>query len=238
MTAIRAGLPCRDQIYCRSSDACAEYADAWYCYSCHKQFYKRIKLHSQKCVVQKDDYIVELPPSCTTVLPKSALLYLADRFITPSHVEQYRIVYNTDFHSLIFPFVDENDNLIAYYERGLTKKTHYYAGKHKLLYWATAPVPGSVIVLVEDIFSAIRVGQFLPCAALCTSSVGAKKLEILELNPRKVILWYDPDDAGQTGMLKDFIEFSNYVPTERILSLLDPKMHTNNEIENYLAAVI
>lgn len=96
------------------------------------------------------------------------------------------------------------------------------------------------VVIVEDVLSCIRVGEYLPTGSLLGTSVGhAGALENIlthsgVLKPR-VGVWLDPDRAGVTGTAK----------LQRTLSLMglehtlltsrkDPKNLTDYEIRSTL----
>jgi hypothetical protein len=98
------------------------------------------------------------------------------------------------------------------------------------------------VVIVEDVLSAIRVGEFLPTGSLLGTSASQGKLERVlqhssELKQPRVGLWLDPDQAGVAGNAKLRRTLDLFGLEYGIISSpKDPKNITDSEIIRRLAS--
>jgi hypothetical protein len=97
--------------------------------------------------------------------------------------------------------------------------------------WGAASSP----TLTEDLLSAIKVGLVGEGCAVLGTSASAHLVATLLKRARPVNVWLDPDEAGQRGARKLCKQLRAYGLTVRnIVSAKDPKLHTREEIKEYL----
>ena len=90
--------------------------------------------------------------------------------------------------------------------------------------------PCFTLVITEDYLSAYRIYKDTGCSsvALLKTSVSDRTLAtISELQPMMVLIWLDPDDAGNKGAKEAVKKLSYYLPkstvVQKIVSELEPK---------------
>ena len=98
--------------------------------------------------------------------------------------------------------------------------------------WGTAAVP----TLTEDILSAAKIGMVAEGWAVLGTTVSDHM--VAELMKRgRCNVWLDPDAAGRRGAAKIGKRLRAYgVEVRDIVSVRDPKLHTFQEIKDYLTA--
>lgn len=99
---------------------------------------------------------------------------------------------------------------------------------------------GPVVVIVEDILSAVRVYEagFRACAVLGTAFPAPALTEALR-GCNQVISWLDPDAAGLAAHKKLRRALGLYdVTLRRVRSEHDPKMHSRLEIQEYIRRAV
>jgi len=117
---------------------------------------------------------------------------------------------------------------------GSERPRHYWLGsKEHLKSYDNQP---EQIVIVEDVFSWMRVSKFSPsrCTRGCTPRLIDFDLDEIE-NTEKIIIWYDNDKAGIEGARKVAKMLAPYQPNIEIInSGNDPKDNSDTEIEEIL----
>lgn len=99
--------------------------------------------------------------------------------------------------------------------------------------WGSAPSP----TLSEDILSAYKVGLVGEGWAVMGTSIPSSYVAELLRRQCTVNLWLDPDAAGQRAAAKYRKQLQAYgLRVRNIVSTLDPKKHTREEIKEYLHA--
>lgn len=99
--------------------------------------------------------------------------------------------------------------------------------------WGSAPSP----TLSEDILSAYKVGLVGEGWAVMGTSIPSAYVSELLRRQCVVNLWLDPDAAGQRAAAKYRKQLQAYgLRVRNIVSTLDPKRHTLDEIKEYLHA--
>ncbi len=129
----------------------------------------------------------------------------------------------------------------AFTARSLDRKPKYVAGgsrKASDRIWCAGK--GPVVAIVEDVLSAIRVYEsgYRACAVLGTS-FSQEALNIAVRGCTDVVSWLDPDAAGLAGHKKLRHSLGLHeVRLHRVTSERDPKLHTREEIRNYMEGAI
>jgi len=93
---------------------------------------------------------------------------------------------------------------------------------------------GGLVVITEDILSAVKVGQV--CDAWSILGTSMPEGLPMALNARSVAIWLDPDKAGRNGAGKLYRGLSAAgIPVRVIRSDMDPKCYSRSQIEEFLA---
>lgn len=248
---LQSRLPCDD---CGSSDAKAEYEDNFYCFSCgtstlkskEKSFFNKLDN-----TPHKGAFLVSLPKSSTSELPKKALKWLLTYYVDNKLQEQYGIkyvhqaaVYTQSGSRIILnervllPCYN-NNKLMWYQARSLNKEDtpkYYTFGDKQELFWSTTPIQNNTkIVITEDMLSAIRVGEHLQAVSLQGTKINDKNLLTLAKKYDTIIIWLDGDRSGRDGakvLMKKFSLLVNNV--HNISTTRDPKCLADSEILSHL----
>lgn len=180
---------------------------------------------------------VRLPQSVvhdTQAWPAAFRLWLARSGLGASDLVGLRPAYHKESDRLVLP-VYEGGRLVFWQARSLTRQPKYMApavDKTGVLpRWGSAPSP----TLTEDILSAYKVGLVGEGWALLGTQVSPRvKAELLRRNS-EVLVWLDPDAAGQRGATKIIKQLRAVgLRCRNIVSEKDPKLHTRAEIRQYL----
>jgi len=135
---------------------------------------------------------------------------------------------------VVLPII-ENNRLLYWQARGFDPKAAKYINP---------PVPekpafrignGPVLVLTEDILSAVRVGGVTEAWCLMGTSITDKVLSAIIATRKRVLVWLDPDGAGVKGRRKFVPRLRAYgVDATAITSDKDPKYYSKEEIAHIL----
>lgn len=242
---IQAGLPCFE---CGSSDAMAEYEKNHYCFSCHQSWPK----HDLVYTVDTHSVEVEgleLPKGYTQNIPSGILSWLTACGITSALIKKYSIGYTSNFlyksarfgHEvscgprLILPYI-ENGTLLHYSARGFGggAKYLYVGGGENKLFKSFSEDKVPRVVIVEDIISAIRVGEVVPCIALGGTLIPDSLIDALPSLADSVTLWLDSDLAGRLGRNKIYRKLNWFCETNHVATKYDPKYYSKKQITNIL----
>lgn len=172
------------------------------------------------------DFSVKLHP-----LPDKFLRYLAEYYIESFLIRKYRIGYCSEYpikDRLVIPVDD------GYLARSLDKlpKWKNYTG---LPFHCLGNGLGE-LVIVEDPFSAIRVGEFKDSLALLGTSLD--KLQLTKcLEYDKIIVWLDPDKAGYQGTLRAIKRLSPYVQVKVLQESNEAKEISDYQLRSILNGV-
>ena len=237
---IQRGLPCP---FCSSSDAYAEYDTNFYCFSCKASKSKAFK-NRTVTKVQVDG----LPSDCTEELPIEVQAKLYQHHFTDELIQKAGLLYSESGRiysqrlrkevnvgpRLILPYYENNE--LQYWEGktcGHSRLKYITSGGKQQLYKTfCGAVPQ--IVIVEDILSAIRVGETTPCVALRGTSCNTNKLHQLSQCANDFIIWLDSDRPGieaakKLGNKLTWVGKVCYIKTKE-----DPKCYSDKEIANFI----
>lgn len=193
---------------CGSSDARAVYsAGDSFCFSCRKPTGTKT---SPYAIAEKptEERKVVLPSDITQNYSADAVAWCNKYNISVEQMIQNNMVYSPYRDQLIFPFYDDNKNLLAYQARNLNAvskaKRYYTCGDvNELLpiYPCRFPLSGNSnhrhLVLVEDCLSAIKISstEALGADTMCLlgSGINLKKLTQLRRSYDLLSVFLDPD---------------------------------------------
>ena len=183
-------------------------------------------------------------------VPWAAARWLGDANITHALAERYGIGYSPSMGRVYLPVYQLVDNavLLVYYQAravhpGQSPKYLNPRADKSRLWFNSAFSPNGctedskVAVVTEDILSAIRVGQVRQCSgvSLLGTSTSPYHLERL-MQYKHVVIWLDPDSAGERGAEKLRRTLSL---TGQLLSVLkterDPKLYPHDELREILS---
>ncbi len=231
---IQTKLACK---WCTSSDAMCEYTDGWYCFSCGKAEKKDTP---DIAPIPKMYREPKLPHDFTFEIPDVFKQWYRQYGIRNIDVEEFG--WSDYWQSIIIPiqgplaiegWIGRNFN------KNIEKKYHLCRGKTPLIYKIEG-VLLEIVIITEDILSAIKIHQTAPhevtkWAALGTGSNHLVQ-EIKKINPKKVLIWLDGDEAGQRGARKLYKKLNSFIDCDIVTTTRDPKEYSHKEIDRILEA--
>lgn len=231
---VQSGLSC---LVCPSSDAMSEYDDHYYCFSC-------------KAYIRKNNYspIVHRPRRQDKVdypigavfnpkkFPLDACRWLYENGVFDHSIEEYKIFYVPETHRVGIPTLSRHGDLLNYQTRRLNEDdgTPKYLGRGPKNLFHSRFTKTTYCVIVEDMLSAIRVGELCSSIALCGTSLPTKRVwDIIDIF-KAAIIWLDGDAPGLKAASKIEKQLSLYIPCKIIKSTEDPKKYTKKEIREII----
>ena len=220
-------LPCKS---CGSRDNLGEYTDHFWCFGCG--FYEeKTDLMSLRERLAGTNYKPVYMESLafTKHIPKKAMKWLLQNRINLKEIEEYNILWCQDNETLILVHTDE-----------------YWQGRHfgnygiKYLSKGRKPLTiygdSDIIILVEDVLSAIKIARLSPeyCAMpLLGSSLSTEHEEVLRDIFKTIYVWLDRDKAKQGIKMSRNLRQKG-INTKSIITDLDPKEYNEGEIRLWL----
>jgi hypothetical protein len=184
---------------------------------------------------------LRLPKDATNNIPLEGRLWLYSNGITDRLRKQYNIMYSERLRRVILPVYDSKGTLIWFQCRALLEgqKPKYLQpsrDKASVVFESTSETTkrstGSV-VLVEDIMSAIRVGEVIKTFSLLGTRASIYQINSLSAYDT-VSVWYDSDKAGKRGAATIRKTIGMLTDTKNICVEHDPKAYSKQQIENIL----
>ena len=235
---------CRKDGFDEHGNNLARYSDGGcYCFRCgYFQLWYRAKKATDfdpgiAGEQQESRGTCDLPTDSTEKLPQNALEYLRKYSLTPLDISKNSILWSEQEQRIIFPYFIGQE-FIGWQGRDLTntKKSKWYSkGDFKHAYYILGNPFSDCVVLVEDIISAIRLGNQQTCCAmpLFGSLVNTKQLLTLKERYKYVRIWLDKDKEMYSRQVsKKAREFG--MDCYSIISELDPKDYGDEVITSYL----
>lgn len=228
--------PCSN---CGSRDNLAVWSDGHkYCFGCGYiesgngeslavKLDKALKQHRK----DKEEDLLVLPDDVSFNLPSEVSEWLNKYYITKEQIAQYNLRWSEKQKSLILP-IYEDGKLIFYQERNFVGKSPKYLtygnlNGHLPVFGGDADL--SIVVLVEDYISAIRVSREAPCMPLFGSSVNKTIMARLAYAYSYLAFWLDHDKYSEAIKFKKkygyLFDFSTIIHTHK-----DPKEYTDDDI--------
>ena len=247
---IERGLPCT--IGCSSSNGMSEYSDHWYCYACGTPKDKKIKTRS----IQEREVKGASEDQTYHELPDKARAFLYKFHFTDDLIKKYSICYAYDFKvwstkkqayfnsgdRIILPSWKEQDVRFCEARTLDTDNDLKYVtvgGKQLIFKTFIDRIQMPVVVLVEDMLSAMRVGEVCKAIALRGTSFNDNKLcQILD-SGINFIVWLDSDKPGQEAA-KTLIHKLKWWngKVSAVMSDKDPKCYSDKEIRTFLDGAV
>lgn len=225
----------------------------YYCYACgHTEIRSKGKLTLAELTRLKElneqastfrDTEIVLPSDFTTDIPLVGRLWLYSGGISPSTWKRYGIGYSNSLKRVVMPVYNSDGRLIWYQCRAVEKgQSPKYiqpsADKSKVVFKGKNDDKSyRTVVVVEDIMSAIRVSKFINCTSILGTKLSTWHINFLSKYSR-VITWLDSDRAGQTGAYQVRKSLSLVTEVGNIVTELDPKKLTDEQIRNELCKIV
>lgn len=199
------------------------------------EFLKQLKQGKPGIILEQ----VRLPKDFTTKLPAIGTLWLSGYDITEEDTKRFGFGYSPWYDRLIMPVYDEDGELIYWQGRNLGKVTEQHpkylnVRTPKLFGFKINQPDNEVLVIVEDILSAIRVSRAsVSTLALLGSDVWDNLIDYAK-QFKQVVLWLDPDK--RVAMIRFSRRLSSFgVNCRTVLTAdKDPKDYNTNQIKTYL----
>jgi hypothetical protein len=186
---------------------------------------------------QKLGGICKVPGDVTTDLPEKVWRYLHKYSLTDLDISKNTILWSPSYNRIIFPYFVKGV-LQAWQGRDIenTSKAKWWTtGNVKDLFYLLGNPYTETIVIVEDIISAIRVGNSPNVCSmpLFGSIISTRQLLILKDRYKTIKIWLDKDkELYSKQVSKKAREFG--IDASSIVTDQDPKEYSDTEIEKFL----
>ena len=165
-----------------------------------------------------------------TELPRKAMQWLLSYGISQEEIKEYNIQWSPKKELLVLL------NTLNYWQGrcfGNSKIKYMSAGSKPFTIYGS----GDIIVLVEDVLSAIKIARLHNefCATPLLGSTLSYEFEksILKEKFKKVYVWLDRDKAINAVKIKNKLK-TRGVSSKAIITPLDPKEYSKGELSQWL----
>ena len=182
---------------------------------------------------------VKLPDDYTEDIPLRGRLWLYSAGITESIWKHYRIGYSEKLQRVVLPVWSTNGDLIWFQCRALLegqrpKYLQPSRGRDRILFRSSRhPTTDGSVTVVEDILSAIKVGEATEAVSILGTKITTNQANDLA-EYAMVNVWLDPDTAGRRGARSISKTLGLVTETRIITSEVDPKLLSVEEIKDKL----
>lgn len=236
-------------------DACLNVVrkeDGWF-YECHRCGIRGKKSiataplsdlikHTQNLqrTYQTEQGDIKLPDDYTQDIPKEGMKWLL-KYLTPDQIKEYHIGFSPSLNRIIFPLF-KKDKLVYWQGRYINWDNKYKTPKYKNIraskdtLFAIRNPSSDVLVLVEDIVSAIKVSQHANVVSLLGSTLDDQKILQWSKFFRVIIVWLDYDKA-EYSLNKTFRYKKFGLNVRSCLTKLDPKEYSFRTMKDYLEVI-
>lgn len=228
----------------RKADNLAVYKDGHsYCYSCHYYIpspsIERLRQESESKKAPKvkanDDLI--FPPDYMPLMDalgaKEPQKWLRQYGIQDWEINKHRIGWSNTQSLLIFPVFDNDNNLIMWQGRNFGEGIKYLTKgpKSDILHLVGQTARG-VIIVTEDMVSAIKVGRTYQAAPLWGSEMSLGLIKTVATGFDVMGVWLDPNKTQKAVEIA--LRASQYIPTFIVVSTKDPKDYNTEAITEFV----
>lgn len=245
-TGCEAGTDTKKRLYIKRLDD--GHTVLAYCHHCGKsgaifkdgfRSLEAIKKITKHTTSSATTYSVPSDYECDTLRwPSKARAWIYQYGITDEEIKRYGIGYSDRNRRVVLPAWEDGE-LLGYQLRRIhdddtgPKYTTYWNKKNYV--WKDLTSPSDVLVLCEDILSAIKLRRFYNSLAMLTTSLSIENYKYL-LPFKTILVFLDNNNAQvklQAIKLKDKI--SIYIPDTRIITIeQDPKKLTVSELRKLI----
>ena len=219
--------------YCGSRDNRAEYVNGYWCFGCSKLEVREDTQSLRDRLARKTIADSNLPAyliDTITEIPQMAMKWLLKYNITMDEIKRYGIKWCPSKQLLV-----------------LLIRTDYWQGRNfgygNQKYKSSGNKPltiygkGDILVVVEDVLSAIKIARLAyegySGFPLLGSSLSKQAESLLSKKYKKVYVWLDRDKAKQAVRIRNRLREIG-IDSRAIVSPLDPKEYSKEELKEYL----
>ncbi len=220
-----------------------------FCFACNNQPFEmkgtqtlqelsELKRINNESLRQPENERPTLPEDFTTNIPLEGRLWLYSNGITDRLLKKHNIGYSPRLRRVVMPIYDSEGTLIWFQCRALLdgqvpKYLQPSRDKTGLVFKSTPTFTDkatNTVVVVEDIMSAIRVGEVCNAISLLGTKADTNQLNTLSKYD-EVLTWLDSDKAGKRGSAAIRQAVSILTDTRDIRTEHDPKAYSKQQIE-------
>lgn len=233
---------CRERGHDNNKDNLAIYRDGHeWCFACgyYVPASAEHRIRSTTITVpNKGPTPVELPFDASVNIPTNVKVRLLTWGITEDLIIKHGFLWSEQRRRLIMPVYGPEGDLLMFQERSWEIGQPKYLTKGlssdilHILYPDGEEDDRSVVILTEDLISAIRVSNYKPAMPLWGSDIPLKTIKRLASKFAVVGVWLDPD--MKVKAVKDVLRISQYVPAFFVNSNLDPKFYGVDAIKDHI----
>ena len=151
--------------------------------------------------------------------------------------------------SVLLTIRDDNNKIVEYQRRFFPKSFFSSSGMKSSLFIKSPDNNSSVVYLVEDYISTIRVGEHIDCLCLFGTDLTKNTVKYILNQYQKIVVWLDPDKPGQDSavkiidkldkeiqkLYKDFpFKYICSYEVQNLFTEKQPKEYSKNEIKNII----
>lgn len=221
-----------------------------YCFRCNDgdfipselSFQDKVKNLQDKVRSSAEFTVCQLPFDYTLDVPEKHAVWFYKASIRKAQARELGIGWSPSMQRIIIPVYADDGSLAFMQARAVLPGQIKYinskgAAAGKTLYQThriNAETP--FVVVTEDMLSAVRCGVYGHAAALCGVAASPTKMLIL-CQAKQILLWLDPDAAGNTAMMKLRRSLGVMHGDVRVIhSKKDPKLLPDREIRRLIDA--
>jgi len=177
---------------------------------------------------------VQLPPEFTENIPPEGLAWLYTMGLTDTAIKEYGIGYSPVYDRVIL-LVYDDEELVAWHAKslGITKPEIIYMRKKGMPIYFKVQKGHSRVVIVDNIFAAIKIGQFADSYGLMTIKLSDALAKNLANRYDKILVWLGPRKERKVSKFIIRQRALGY-PVSAIKSDKNPKILLPEEIGEYL----
>lgn len=237
-------IPC-----CKADNSMVVYhtARGYSCY-CHRCKHSDFESHGVRSIADIrrhkaelefiHDKEIKLPKDYTLVTPDYAMHWYIKCGISPELAASYGIGYSSILDRIVIP-IYEDDKLAALQLRAIhdyQKPKYLNPGGRKIEENVfRSGVSNGVVVVVEDVLSAIKVGKVAPTISILGTNCSDARARKIAKENHTAIVWMDGDKAGREGRANTIKQLSLLgVRCFRVDTTLDPKKYNTEQIKEHL----
>lgn len=167
--------------------------------------------------------------------PPHSVLWLLKAGLGAPEIARLGAYYHPDTDRVVVPVLEGTD-VVFWQARSTTGRNPKYlspqVARDKLL---PRYGSGDTITLTEDLLSAFKIGQVAEAWCLMGTHANPRLIAGLLKRGAPVAIWLDPDAAGRHAAQRVHKQLTAYgIEVRRIRSERDPKLHTYDQIKEYL----
>ena len=223
-----------------SKDNLAIYRDGHeWCFACGYRTPAKLehRVRNTITVPPRESKAVTLPSDASVNIPGHVLDRCLGWGMTKDLIDKHKFMWSEQRKRLIMPVYDVSGHLLMYQERSfdITQTKYLTTGAVSDILHILYPEgdrDNSVVILTEDLISAIKVSMYKPAMPIWGAGIPLKTIRKLASQFSVVGVWLDPD--MKLKAVKDVLRVSQYVPAFFVNSNLDPKFYNRETIKEHI----